>query len=138
MYVIKRDGRKEAVFFDKITSRIKKLCYGLSPLVEAEKVTQKVAPCLPLVLFCMMLTRISIVLCVGPQVCMGVYKGVTTSELDELAGTALLLFLLVVLVNPLSLPHAHSPHLVLNFLLISHCMFALHSRDQRSANLSPP
>ena len=42
MYVIKRDGRQEAVFFDKITSRIRKLCYGLSTLVEAEKVTQKV------------------------------------------------------------------------------------------------
>ena len=29
MYVIKRDGRSEDVLFDKITSRIKKLCYGL-------------------------------------------------------------------------------------------------------------
>ena len=28
MYVIKRDGRKEIVHFDKITSRITKLCYG--------------------------------------------------------------------------------------------------------------
>ena len=29
MYVIKRDGRKESVMFDKITSRIEKLSYGL-------------------------------------------------------------------------------------------------------------
>ena len=29
MYVLKRDGRKEVVHFDKITSRINKLCYGL-------------------------------------------------------------------------------------------------------------
>jgi ATP cone domain len=31
MYVIKRDGREEEVHFDKITARIKKLCYGLDP-----------------------------------------------------------------------------------------------------------
>lgn len=30
MYVVKRDGRKEPVSFDKITSRIAKLCYGLN------------------------------------------------------------------------------------------------------------
>lgn len=30
MYVVKRDGRKEVVHFDKITARIKKLAYGLS------------------------------------------------------------------------------------------------------------
>ena len=29
MYVIKRDGSHEEVHFDKITTRIKKLCYGL-------------------------------------------------------------------------------------------------------------
>ncbi|XP_020286644.1 ribonucleoside-diphosphate reductase large subunit-like [Pseudomyrmex gracilis] len=29
MHVLKRDGRKEAVHFDKITARIKALCYGL-------------------------------------------------------------------------------------------------------------
>ncbi|NDH89703.1 MAG: hypothetical protein EBZ22_02250, partial [Flavobacteriia bacterium] len=34
MHVIKRDGRKEAIKFDKITARIQKLCYGLSPLVD--------------------------------------------------------------------------------------------------------
>eukprot|EP00457_Paulinella_chromatophora_P001421 gb/GEZN01001423.1/.p1 GENE.gb/GEZN01001423.1/~~gb/GEZN01001423.1/.p1 ORF type:complete len:884 (+),score=174.21 gb/GEZN01001423.1/:50-2701(+) len=60
MFVLKRDGRKEPVHFDKITSRIKKLCYGLDAnFVDPAMVSQKV--------------------------CMGVYKGVTTVELDELA-----------------------------------------------------
>ena len=59
MYVIKRDGRHEAVKFDKITARVKKLCYGLNPLVDPVSVSQ--------------------------TVCQGIYKGVTTSELDELA-----------------------------------------------------
>jgi ribonucleoside-diphosphate reductase alpha chain len=36
MYVLKRDNRREAVKFDKITARIKKLCYGLNPLVMPE------------------------------------------------------------------------------------------------------
>ena len=30
MLVIKRDGRKESVKFDKITARIEKLSYGLN------------------------------------------------------------------------------------------------------------
>ena len=30
MYVLKRDGRKQAVQFDKITARITKLSYGLN------------------------------------------------------------------------------------------------------------
>ena len=60
MFVVKRDGRTEKVHFDKITSRIKKLCYGLNDsFVDPTVVAQKV--------------------------CMGVYKGVTTAELDELA-----------------------------------------------------
>jgi ribonucleotide reductase alpha subunit len=42
MYVIKRDGRKEAVKFDKITARIIKMCYGLDPLVSPEAVAMKV------------------------------------------------------------------------------------------------
>lgn len=43
MYVIKRDGRKEDVKFDKITSRINKLCYGLdSRFVDSVKISQKV------------------------------------------------------------------------------------------------
>lgn len=43
MYVIKRDGRQEKVHFDKITSRIKKLCYGLNEtFVDPVEVAQKV------------------------------------------------------------------------------------------------
>lgn len=43
MYVVKRDGRKEPVHFDKITSRVQKLCYGLdSNFVQPVQVTQKV------------------------------------------------------------------------------------------------
>jgi hypothetical protein len=34
MYVVKRGGRRESVHFDKITSRISKLCYGLDPKVR--------------------------------------------------------------------------------------------------------
>lgn len=59
MYVIKRDGRQESVKFDKITARIKKLCYGLNALVDPVAISQ--------------------------SVCQGIYKGVTTSELDDLA-----------------------------------------------------
>jgi hypothetical protein len=60
MFVLKRDGRKEAVHFDKITSRISRLCYGLDPIhVDAAIISQKVVQ--------------------------GVYPGVTTIELDELA-----------------------------------------------------
>lgn len=59
MYVIKRDGRKEPVHFDKITSRIRKLAWGLDPDVDPAEVAKKV--------------------------CGGVYSGVTTSALDELA-----------------------------------------------------
>ena len=45
MFVIKRDGRRENVHFDKITSRINKLCYGLDPLhVDAAIISQKVVP----------------------------------------------------------------------------------------------
>ncbi len=59
MYVLKRDGKKESVKFDKITARIQKLCYGLNNHVQPLVVTQKVIE--------------------------GVYDGVTTSELDNLA-----------------------------------------------------
>ncbi len=60
MYVIKRDGKKESVKFDKITSRIQRLCYGLSPQhVDPVQVAMKVIE--------------------------GIYAGVTTSELDNLA-----------------------------------------------------
>ena len=60
MFVVKRDGKKETVKFDKITARIQKLCYGLYPQhVNPIHVTQRVIE--------------------------GVYDGVTTSELDNLA-----------------------------------------------------
>ncbi|GGF76163.1 ribonucleoside-diphosphate reductase subunit alpha [Wenyingzhuangia marina] len=59
MYVIKRDGHKESVMFDKITARIRKICYGLNPLVDPVKVAMRVIE--------------------------GLYDGVTTSELDNLA-----------------------------------------------------
>ena len=59
MYVVKRDGRKEPVKFDKITARIGKLCYGLDPLVSPEAVAMKVIE--------------------------GIYDGVTTTDLDNLA-----------------------------------------------------
>jgi hypothetical protein len=60
MHVVKRDGRKEPVMFDKITARISRLCKGLDeryidPVLVAQKVVQ------------------------------GMYSGVTTSELDTLA-----------------------------------------------------
>jgi ribonucleoside-diphosphate reductase alpha chain len=59
MYVVKRDGRKEAVKFDKITARIVKMCYGLDPLVSPEQVAIKVIE--------------------------GLYDGVSTRDLDNLA-----------------------------------------------------
>ncbi|MFN4123457.1 MAG: ribonucleoside-diphosphate reductase subunit alpha [Flavobacteriales bacterium] len=59
-YVIKRDGRKEPVKFDKVTARIQKLCYGLNP-VHVDPVA------------------------VAMKVIQGIYNGVTTVELDNLA-----------------------------------------------------
>ena len=59
MFVAKRDGRKEPIMFDKITARIRKLNYGLNPLVDP--------------------------VCVAMRVIEGLYDGVTTSELDNLA-----------------------------------------------------
>ena len=59
MYVLKRDGRKEPIMFDKITARVRKLCYGLNDLVDPVKVAMRVIE--------------------------GLYDGVTTSELDNLA-----------------------------------------------------
>ena len=59
MFVVKRDGRKEVVMFDKITARVRKLCYGLNGLVDPLKVAMRVIE--------------------------GLYDGVTTSELDNLA-----------------------------------------------------
>ena len=60
MYVIKRDGRQESVKFDKITARIQKLCYGLDPNhVDSVSVAMKVIQ--------------------------GIFPGVTTAQLDNLA-----------------------------------------------------
>lgn len=59
MYVAKRDGRKEPVMFDKITERVRKMCYGLNSIVDPVKVAMRVIE--------------------------GLYDGVTTSELDNLA-----------------------------------------------------
>ena len=57
--VIKRNGLKEEVSFDKVTRRLKKLCYELSNKVNPIIVAQKV--------------------------CSQIYNNVTTIELDELA-----------------------------------------------------
>ena len=59
MFVVKRDGRKEPIMLDKITARIRKLNYGLNPLVDPVRVAMRVIE--------------------------GLYDGVTTSELDNLA-----------------------------------------------------
>ncbi|GAC1429686.1 MAG: ribonucleoside-diphosphate reductase subunit alpha [Chitinophagaceae bacterium] len=60
MFVIKRNGKKESVKFDKITARIEKLCYGLERrFVNSIDVAKKVIE--------------------------GLYDGVTTTELDNLA-----------------------------------------------------
>ena len=60
MQVIKRDGKYESVKFDKITARIEKLCYGLDRrFVNAVDVAKKVIE--------------------------GLYDGVSTTELDNLA-----------------------------------------------------
>ncbi|XP_030745575.1 ribonucleoside-diphosphate reductase large subunit-like [Sitophilus oryzae] len=60
LYVIKRNGRHEDVYLDKITSRIQKLCYGLNmDFVDPLSITLKVIS--------------------------GLYPGVTTVELDTLA-----------------------------------------------------
>ena len=60
MSVVKRNGKPEPVSFDKITSRITKLSYGLNPqFVDPAFISQK---------------------CIK-----GVYDGVTTIDLDNLA-----------------------------------------------------
>ena len=59
MFVVKRDGHKEPIMFDKITARVRKLCYSLNALVDPVKVSMRVIE--------------------------GLYDGVTTSELDNLA-----------------------------------------------------
>lgn len=60
MQVIKRSGRREDVSFDKITARLRKLCYGLD-------------------------ARYVNIIEVAKKVILGLYDGVTTVELDNLA-----------------------------------------------------
>ena len=60
MFVVKRDGTQESVKFDKITARVQKLSYGLDPMfVDPIQVAKKVID--------------------------GVYDGVHTVDLDNLA-----------------------------------------------------
>lgn len=59
MYVIKRNGKKEPVKFDKVTARIGKLSYGLSAMVNVIEVAKKTIE--------------------------GIFAGVPTTELDSLA-----------------------------------------------------
>ena len=60
MYVIKRNGKKEEVVFDKIKSRLRKQCYQLDEKhIDPILVTQKVID--------------------------GIHAGILTSELDNLA-----------------------------------------------------
>ncbi len=60
MQVVKRSGKREDVSFDKITARVKKLCYGLNQVyVDPIEISKKVI--------------------------LGLYDGVTTTELDNLA-----------------------------------------------------
>ncbi len=58
-YVIKRNGKREPVKFDKVTARIEKLSYSLSPMVNVIDVAKKTIE--------------------------GIYEGVPTTELDNLA-----------------------------------------------------
>jgi ribonucleoside-diphosphate reductase alpha chain len=60
MYVMKRSGKQEAVHFDKITSRVMKLSYGLN--LKSEDVIE-----------------------IAKKVIIGIYNGVPTTELDNLA-----------------------------------------------------
>ena len=59
MYVIKRNGKRESVKFDKVTARIEKLSYSLSPMVNVIDVAKKTIE--------------------------GIYEGVATTDLDNLA-----------------------------------------------------
>src|ERR1700740_2446231 len=59
MYVMKRNGKKESVKFDKVTARIEKLSYSLSPMVDVHEVAKKTIE--------------------------GIYESVPTTELDNLA-----------------------------------------------------
>lgn len=83
------DGRQEAVSFDKITSRIQKLCYGLnSEFVDpvSKKRCSQVDP--TQVICAVVLVRPFFCFCqaqITMKVIQGLYSGVTTVELDTLA-----------------------------------------------------
>ena len=128
MFVVKRDGRKQEVHFDKITARIGKLAYGLNPdfcdpvscwiasqcaqpkPAACSRPSQQCLPpaprcpcpetwkldrcsnCAPVCLTLAPTPRAlrsprhnATQILVAQKVTSGVYKGVTTSELDELA-----------------------------------------------------
>ncbi len=59
LYVVKRDGRHQDVHWDKITARLQALSYGLHSMVDPVVVSQKTIQ--------------------------GLFKGMTTSELDDLS-----------------------------------------------------
>lgn len=59
MFVIKRNGKRESVKFDKVTARIEKLSYSLSSFVNVHEVAKKTIE--------------------------GIFDGVKTTELDNLA-----------------------------------------------------
>lgn len=59
MYVVKRDGRHQTLDLGKITDRLKNLCDGLSPLIDDGELAMHVVE--------------------------GIYPGVKTTELDDLA-----------------------------------------------------
>jgi hypothetical protein len=85
MYVMKRNGKRESVHFDKITSRISKLCYGLDAKVSLpDYPPAKFATPLKILLtdFISIPQHVDPVV-ISQKVIQGVYPGVTTSELDE-------------------------------------------------------
>ena len=86
MYVLKRDGRKEAVSFDKITSRIKRLSWGLpNEFCDPVRASRRLASATSGAGGSTLTARAASQVLVAQKVTAGVYKGVTTSELDELA-----------------------------------------------------
>jgi hypothetical protein len=66
MYVTKRDGKQQPVSFDKITERIAELTSGSA--INCGPLSDKIQPII-----------------IAQKVCAGVFPGVTTMELDDLA-----------------------------------------------------
>lgn len=63
-YVIKRDGKKQPVFFDKITIRLNNLCTNIQPVISLKDVDT---------------------VAIAQKVIMGLYPGIQTTQLDNLA-----------------------------------------------------